>query len=242
MSNHSNNTAKQYCDMTDIEAQAAALFGQTTAPTPAPVPAKTGIKKLSLGGLTTKKESTKTAYPVFADTNGQAAIIAARIVERQDQFDALESALKTDKAELKMMVAPFYFRTNHGKHEAPSSVSVVSPKGEVLVTFQNRYPQLEDESTVAAILGDNTEEFFRQHIEVKIKGDALPQDKAQDIIDELQALFAKYNATDALEAKVGIKPTKDFHAARLVQFTPEVNLALDQACPVITMVKTKGRK
>ena len=41
-----------------------------TLPAPVtPAPAK-GIKKVSFGGITKKKEETKTVYPVFPDANG----------------------------------------------------------------------------------------------------------------------------------------------------------------------------
>jgi len=36
---------------------------------------------------------------------------------------------------------------------------------------------------------------------------------AEEIIGELQALFARHNAGAALSAKFGFKPTKEFHTA-----------------------------
>lgn len=205
-----------------------------------PPPAAGGLKKVSFGKIA-KKEETKTAYPVFPDTNGEAAIIAGRILANTEAFEALKGALEVDKAELNMRVKPHYFTVNHGRHEVPSSVAVQSPKGEVLVTFQNRYPLLADEGPLVSILGERTGEFFRQSFELKIKGDKLPADQTQDLMNELQELFAKYGATDALEVKEGVKPTAEFHAARHLQLTPQQNLALDQACPIVAMVKTKGR-
>ena len=211
---------------------------QTSAPAAKPQ----GLSKLSFGKIATKKEDTKTAYPVFPDTNGEAAIIAARIIENTDAFDALDSALKVDKAELKMRVSPTYFTVNQGRHEVPSSVAVNSPKGEVLVTFQNRYSQLPDEAGLLPLLGERTGEFFRQAFDLKISGDKLPAASSQELLDELQTLFAKYGCLDALEVKAGVKPIKEFHAARHLQLTPAENLALEQACPIIAMIKTKGRK
>ncbi len=61
-------------------------------------------------------------------------------------------------------------------------------------------------------------------------------------MDELQALFAKYGATDAIEVKEGVKPMADFHAKRHLQLTIDQNIALDAACPIVATVKTKGRK
>ncbi|HWY32319.1 MAG TPA: hypothetical protein VNX46_16270, partial [Candidatus Acidoferrum sp.] len=144
------------------------------SPTPAsptsnsqlPSAGKAGLKKVSFGGIAKKKEETKTAYPQFPDADGKAGEIAARIKERTEQFEALKGALETDKAELKFIVAPHYFKVNHGRHEVPSSIAVNSDKGEVLVTFQNRYSLLEDELALLPILGDNTEKFFRQSFEL----------------------------------------------------------------------------
>jgi hypothetical protein len=222
-------------------------------------PAKAGLKKVSFGAIAAKKDDTKTAYPVFP-ADPAVAEIAARILYRTELFEALKGSLETDKAELKFKVAPFYFKANHQRHEVPSSVSVTAapefkdvdadghevvrktPGTEALVTFQNRYSMLADESGLLPVLGDRTGEFFRQSFELKIKGDKLPEDKTQELMNRLQALFAEFNATDALEVKEGIKPVEQFHAARHLALTPEQNLALEQVCPIVAMVKTKGRR
>jgi len=212
------------------------------APTP-PASAKSGIRKVSLGGIAAKKDdSQKTVYPVFPDANGMAGALAATIIEQVEQLEALEGSLETNRAELKFMVAPAYFQINHGKHEVPSSVAVNSPQGEVLVNFSNRYKSLPDESPILPILGERTEEFFRQAFELKVNGDLIPVDHAQALLDEVVALFKRYNCEQAIEAKSCVKPTKEFHAARHLVLTPEQNLALDQVCAIVSSVKTKGRK
>lgn len=218
-------------------------------PPPAATPPAGRLKKLSFGGIPKKKEDAKTNYPVFPDPDRKAAELAVRIVERTEQFEALEGALKTDKEELRFMVAPHYFKVNQGRAEVPSSVAVrvASADGrtllhEVLVTFQNRYPQLPDESGVAPILGEHVDQFFAQAFEIKIKGDKLPADHAQELINEIQTLFARFNCGDALELKEGVKPASDFHAKRHLLLTPEQNLALEEVCPIVAVIKTKGRK
>ena len=60
----------------------------------------------------------------------------------------------------------------------------------------------------------NGASFFKQSFELKIKGDLIPEAAAEEIIGELQALFARHNAGAALSAKAVFKPTKEFHAAR----------------------------
>src|ERR1700735_1012656 len=80
------------------------------------------LKKVSFGGIATKKDDTKTAYPVFPP-DAKSQELAARILYRTELFEALKGALETDKAELKFLVAPYYFKANHKRHEVPSSVS-----------------------------------------------------------------------------------------------------------------------
>ncbi|HTB82243.1 MAG TPA: hypothetical protein VK742_01190 [Candidatus Sulfotelmatobacter sp.] len=109
----------------EVKAAAADVLQQLNqaAATNTPPPAG-GLKKVSFGKIATKKEETKTAYPVLPDPDGRAAEIAARIRERTEQFEALKGALETDKAELKFIAAPHYFAVNHGRQEIPSSISV----------------------------------------------------------------------------------------------------------------------
>lgn len=218
---------------------------QTTA-TPTPAPARGGLKKVSFGKAPVKKEETKTKYPEFqGDSPEQAknvAAIAARIRQRTEELDALQGALETDKAELRMLVGPFYFQHNHGKHDVPSSIAVNSEAGEVLVTFQNRYKKITSEEPISALLGsERTERFFRQAFQLKINGELLPTDQAQEIVDTIITLLGQRNASEALEISEEIKPTKEFHAARHLELTVKENVALEQIAPIVTMVKTKGR-
>jgi hypothetical protein len=93
------------------------------------------------------------------------------------------------------------------------------------------------------VLGeDRTAQFFRQSFELKIDGDKIPADSAEALIDAIQTLFAQYNASDALTAKAVIKPTPDFHTARHTALSVDENLAVEMICPIVAMVKTKGRK
>ena len=54
----------------------------------------------------------------------------------------------------------------------------------------------------------NRTAFVNQSI--KIKGDLIPEAAAEEIIGELQALFARHNAGAALSATTFFKPTKEF--------------------------------
>ena len=206
-----------------------------------PVSPPESLRKLSFGAMTKKKEEARTSYPVLPDPNGQLAVMATRIIERSAQIEALSGALALDKSELKTLATPFYFAQANGKVEVASSITVLSPTGEVLISFPNRYGRLESESVLLPILGEQTAQFFRQAFTLEIDGDKLPADNAQELLNQLQQLFARYHAAEALKVKEGIKPVPDFHTVRHTALTPAQNLALNQLCPIIAMIKTKAR-
>jgi len=118
------------------------------------VPQPESLHKLSFGTIAQKREDTRTAHPVLPDPNGQLAIMATRIIERSAQLDALGGALEIDKAELKTLATPFYFAQASGKVEAASSLQVLSPAGQVLISFPNRYGRLESEAMLLPVLGN----------------------------------------------------------------------------------------
>ncbi len=81
--------------------------------------------------------------------------------------------------------------------------------------------------------------FFKKSFELKIKADRIPEATAEEIIGELQALFARHNAGAALSAKAVFKPTKEFHTARHALYSAEKNMEIDKVVPVAASVKTK---
>jgi len=206
---------------------------------PAPTPA---LRKIQFGAIAKKKPDSRASYPLVPDPQGQYATIAARIIDRSAQLDALSGALDLDKAELKTLATPFYFTNGHGKQDVPSSVAVPCASGQVLITYQNRYGKLDSEESLLPILGQQTARFFRQAFTLEIDGDKLPAEQTQVLLGELQELFAKFQASDALKVKEGIKPVPEFHKLRHTTLSPEQNLAVDQVCPIIAMVKVKARE
>ncbi|PWU21765.1 MAG: hypothetical protein C5B50_01005 [Verrucomicrobia bacterium] len=217
----------------------------TLAPASAPSPSTldprpSTLKKVSLSGIAKKKDDTSNKYPVFPDPDGKAAEIAARIVQRNEQFEALKSALETDKAELgQTLVRPWYLRHFHRKTDVPSSVLVNFPipedpqtgtptaTGNVRVTVKDQYATFPNEEPFAGILGDQLSTYFRQSFELKIAGDKIPGDKAAELVEKIQLLFAEYDCTDALEAKECIRPVPNFKELRFAQMGLDQSLALE---------------
>jgi hypothetical protein len=219
-------------------------------------PAKAGLKKVSLGGIAKKKEDSGSKYPVYPDEEGKAAEIAARIAERQDQFDALKSSLETDKEELgRVMIRPWYLQHFHRKTDVPSSVlvnyhvkadpenGIEERKGTVRVTVREQYYAFPSEDAFTPVLGDQVEKYFRQSFELKIDGDKLPADKAGELVEKTQSLFAQYDCSDALEAKECIVPVENFKALRFAEMELSQSVALENVGEkglTMVSVSTKG--
>ncbi len=141
-----------------------AILPVTTPPVQASAPAgkpaaRVGLRKVSFGAIPQKKE-TKTAYPILPDPTGEIYKLAKLIKQQSSELESLEGALEANKAELRRLTVPGYFQLHQGKTDVPSSVSCPTTEGELLVTFQNRYKKIEDESPIIALLG---EDFVAQH-------------------------------------------------------------------------------
>ena len=79
------------------------------------------------------------------------------------------------------------------------------------VGFSNSYRGTPDDAAILRVTGEKGASFFKQSFELKIKGDLIPEAAAEEIIGELQVLFACQNAGAALSAKAVFTPTKEFH-------------------------------
>lgn len=201
-----------------------------------------------LGGVSLKaapkKSSTGKVYPVLPETPVTGELVS-RIIDHKEQFDHLEASLKVDKGDLTTTAMAYWFAHSHGKPEAPSSVECRnSATGEqVLIQFQNRYTDA-DPGAVLDIIGEAAlVEHFEQVFSLSISSAKLPADPAirQQIVDDLTAVLDRYHSAEALSAVVKVKPKSTFHAARHHLLDPDTNHRLQSACPIITMVKTKGR-
>lgn len=216
-------------------------------PTTTTAPPKGGLKKLgALAGIAAAPadKAKRTEYPRLPDDpEGSRAALAKRIIDHTAELEAIEGALAIDKAEIVALAREHWFEAHAGLAEAASSVAVHDPEGrEMLVTFTSKYKAAEEAALVAVIGSEEKAgEYFRQKFELKINGDAIPEDKADELLTELQALFQKHGAAAALTAKAVLVPKADFHTRRHRDFTPAENLDLERVSPMTAMVKTKGR-
>src|SRR5262249_20425123 len=213
-------------------------------------PPTRGLKKVTFGAIKPKKESSKSAYPILPDPTGEIYKLAKLIKQQSQELEALDGALEANKAELKRLTLPGYFKLHQGKIEVPSSIAVPTTEGEVLVTFQNRYKKMADEAPLYSLLGEElVAAHFKQAFTITINGEQLASvdpanpDRcpAQEFVDAFNELVARHNSSEAVTFKQEIKPTKEFHDKRHSLLTPDQNIALDGICTMVTVVKTKVR-
>jgi len=107
------------------------------------------------------------------------------------------------------MVAPTYFQVNHGKHEVPPAWPSTRP-GRGAGQLPEPLQVLPDESPLLPFLGERTEEFFRQAFELKVNGDLIPVDHAQELLDEVVALFKRYNCEQRWKPSPASNPPRSF--------------------------------
>ena len=208
-----------------------------------PAPKTPAISKINLAGFATKSATTGKVYPVLPDPEGQVSELVASILTKSDELDALTTSLDLEKAELRTLATQFFFIQHVGRADIASSIECRNGESQVTVQFQNRYGIVPsaNEPQLVEVLGERAEKFFKQGFSLKIDGAKIPLDEANELLGELQELFARHRASEALTATSGIVPTKDFHIARHTALTPEENTAVERICPIIKAVKTKGR-
>jgi hypothetical protein len=219
-----------------------------TAPPPAPLaatlaPSEPAISKVNLAGFAKKSAASGKVYPVLPDPEGQVSELVASILTKSDELDALTASLELEKAELRTLATQFFFTQHEGRVDIASSIECRDGEKQVTVQFQNRYGIVPtaNEAQLTDLLGDRAAKFFKQGFALKIEGAKIPIDAAAELLGELQELFVRHRASEALTATSGIVPVKDFHLARHTALTREENAAIERLCPSIKAVKTKGR-
>ena len=169
---------------------------KSSTATAAPVAPAAGLKRINLAGIATTAPAAKAAktYPELPDPDGQVAALVEGILEMSEQVEALSGALEISKGELIAIAKPFYFAHHAGQMAVASSVEAKAGDKLVRVGFSNSYRGTTDDAAILRVTGEKGASFFKQSFELKIKGDLIPEAAAEEIIGELQALFARHNA------------------------------------------------
>jgi hypothetical protein len=143
--------------------------------TAAPSAPAAGLKWINLAGIATKSATTKAAkaYPLLPDADGQVAALVEGILEKSEQLEAIEGALEIEKAELIAIAKPFYFAHHAGQMAVASSIEAQSGSKTIRVGFSKSYRGTSEDSAIVRAVGEEGARFFKQSLELKIKGDLI---------------------------------------------------------------------
>ncbi len=201
-------------------------------PPPAAPAAGNSRPKLNFGGLATKQTAALAAsdYPVLPDPDGHLAKIAEAFLDAHAAEEAATGAKEANRFELVKAAMPFHFSANAGRAEIPSSVAVLSPKGEVRVTFKDSYKKLNDVKyeAVRQVIGDElASSYMTQTFEFNIKSEKIPEALMQSVIDGITELATRLGIADAVAVATCYKPTAEWHTARFRRLSAEQNMKLE---------------
>ena len=192
--------------------------------------------KLNFGKLKKAETKSKTEYPIHPDKDGEFAVLATELIRLKGESDKFADGKKQFCGE----AMPYYFEYHSQKRDVSSSLEFRTDGKSVLVTPQNRYRAMDDVGMGSlADIDANIPDYFQSTFEIKVNGDKLPFDKAQDIIDDLAAVFGKYECEDAISYNQRQKPIETFHAARHQLFDIETNLRINEVCPCVASFKVR---
>lgn len=194
-----------------------------------------------------KAKATKgkaTTYPKLPDPDGLMAKMAAEYKLAKEKLESCEGTMDRIKPHLLAKATPFWFKHCASMAEPPSSVSISSPEGELLVTLPDKYGAIVGgAAAVHAIVGpDILKANFKPTFIVKVNSDDLPESPVtQQLLNEVLAVFKRHGLEGAFQFSPSIKPRKGFAADRHRVLSPEMNEKLNGILPIIAMVKCKGR-
>lgn len=199
------------------------------------------LGRINLSGIAKKAEKSKTEYPKLEDD--RAKELAGLILKLNDEAEAITANLEINKADLRSLVVPEFFRRFKGVSEIPSSMAVPTDDGrEVLVSLTAKYKKPTDANALVSTLGVHAERYLKPSFKLAIDSEKIPRDKQQDVVNALVSVLEVFECAAALSATESTDPIESFHKDRHMLFTPEENMAIENVMPMVVAVKTKGRK
>jgi|15BtaG_2_1085339.scaffolds.fasta_scaffold00600_23 hypothetical protein len=194
--------------------------------------------RINFGGL--KKSAPKTTsndYATIPDPTGELKALATSVVGHKPNADRFVAG----KKQLAEAAADHALENNNGKIEPAKGYLIQTDVGvkDILALQTSKYRMLDDTSVLADI-NPKLPDLFQEMFEIKIDGNLIPYDKAQDFIDDLVALKDKHGLADeSVTFKAKNKPIASFHEARHQLFSVEENKKLQTICPFVSTIRIK---
>ena len=220
---------------TTLDTELAAFMAEPVA-TPQPSTAPPSF----LDGISEDKpKSQRSTYPALPDTDGTAAAMGQRSIELSDSADIL----KTNNKQLGEYFLPHWFRYAYRKPEPETAMRLDTGNGPVLCVATSKLLKMTTTKALDAVRGifnGSADRLFFWTFDLSVDSDNIPPANQEGFVKDLRALCAQHGAK--LEVKKEFKAKPNFFTERHALFTPEQNLEINRAMPLITSVKVKGVK
>lgn len=180
------------------------------------------------------------------DEEGVVKQLAQQVIDEDAKEKAAKGSKEQAQGQIKIQAREFIFRINHNKPSHQLTILVEGETGLVQVSLKEAYTKVENIDPIAELIGqDLAAMFFRQYFEIKIKSDAIPSDRQQEVIDNLAMVMDQIGLTEAVEVSASIKPTPEFASLRHSKLTPDQNLELEEmfgGLTVMAVAPARGQK
>jgi hypothetical protein len=225
---------------TSLDTELAAFMAEPITHNPQPATTADGPPSFLDGITEGKPKAQRSAYPPLPDTDGTAAAMGQRSIELADSADML----KTNNRQLGEYFLPHWFRYAQGKTEPETAMRLDTGNGPVLCVATAKLLKMTTQNALNSVrglfAGDADKRLFFWTFDLSVDSDNIPPANQEGFVTDLRAICAKHGAK--LEVKKEFKAKPNFFTERHVLFTPEQNLEINRAMPLVTSVKVKGVK
>lgn len=170
-----------------------------------------------------QNKSAATAGEIYIRTP-EAAAAAEEMLAAKDDLDRAKAREEVAKSVIIPMALEAWTTANDKRSDPETSVRIPTNDGPgALVMFQGLWTPKGD--AMAQVPND----LKVSTVQIKIDTDKIPPAAVQPFIAGILKLAADCGCSDAIQASGGFRPVKTFNAQRFHRFTPQQNLALEQA-------------
>jgi hypothetical protein len=145
-------------------------------------------------------------------------------IEADQEMEAAESKRTAVEMNFKPAVRRAWFAANAGRPKPESSVKLVTPLGQLSVSFAAQWFPKAELSTIGI-----PKPMLRKKCSLKVNVDLIPAESQEAVVEAILAALTAHGCEAALDAKLSDYPTEAFASSRHVDFTPDQNESFELA-------------
>lgn len=149
---------------------------------------------------------------------------ASQFIQANARKTQAEAAVEALKLGFVPQLRRAWFAANHGRTSPESSLKFQTEVGKLSVSFASQWFPKNDQVVLQI-----PDAFRMRKREITLDLSKVPEARLDDFVTELTGLLEKFDADEALSAKLTDYPTESFGIERHRVLTPDQNEALEQA-------------